>query len=174
MSQDIREIPTEEVIVRTTSSPSVSTIGSKEFIEEFAKELKSGRNMRTPNSLASKLGVDSVELAKWMDRCPELIRKPGKEDGVFYYGLAVKMDNTDQESKKLTRTVIKEEDRYCAAALHMIYGELLRTLEKYAIPIHDKSKEAFTALMEARDKLSAGTVLFQSASKVDTDKLPKL
>ena len=171
----LEELPTEEVVVKTAPTVSKTAIGTKEFSDEFIKEIKAGQAWRTPASLASKLGVDAVDLTKWMDRVPELARRPSKEDGVFYYGLAPKSEPIpEKDNKKLTRPVITEEDRYCAANLQTIYSQLLRTHDKYAMRIHDKSPEAFAALSQARDRLSAGTVLFQHVTKTDVEKLPKL
>lgn len=176
MAEEISDLPTEEVKVGTAPSSAKTTVGSKEFIQEFITEIKSGSQWRTPASLANKLGVDAVDLVKWMDKVPDLARKPSKEDGVYYYGIAFNPTTPDdkEKKKKLTRPVLKEEDRYVTGFLHSIYGQLYRTLDKYAIRIHDLSPEAFTALLNARDRLSAGLVLFQNVTNTDVEKLPKL
>ena len=169
---ELNDVPVEEIIIKPVQSAVKTTIDSEEFKVAFAKEMKAGPAWRTPASLATKLGVDAVDLVKWMDRIQNLTRKPGKEDGIFYYGIAPKEE--EKETKKLTRPIVTEEDRYCAAILHSIYGQYVTALEKYGLRIYDKSPEAFAALMNARDRLSAGTVLFHNVTKVDASKLPKL
>lgn len=175
---DLTTIPVEEVKVKTVLTSNQSVIGSDEFGKEFAKLLCEGAVWRTAPNLATKLGVDAVDLVNWMDKIPAICRKAGKEDGVYFYALVERIQaiakREEVENKKLTRTVVTEEDRYAASGLHLVYGQFLKIMEKYALRIHDKCPEAFNALMTARDRLSAGTILFHNATKVETDKLPKL
>ncbi len=170
---DLQEIPVEEVTVKAKPTEVQSAIGSEEFIKEFARIIKGGDVWRTPAGLAKKLNVDQADLQAWMDKQGELVRRPGKEDGTFFYAYIQRLEKP-KEPKGMERKAIMEEDRYMMALLHNGYGNYVRTLEKYALRLHDKNAEAFAALAQARDRMSAGVVLLANTLGTDVEKLPKL
>lgn len=173
-SDDLTKGPVQEIEVKTVPTAMKTVIGSEEFVKELCKQLKEGSEWRTPEGLSAKLGCDAADLAKWMDKVPEIISRPGKDDKVFYAlgGRVLKPDN--DKDKKNQRPVVEPQDHHIVALLHQTYSNLLAVMQKYSIRIHDKNAEAFTMLMQARDKLSAGTMLLMAATRTDTTKLPKL
>jgi hypothetical protein len=173
-ANSLESIPAEEIKVEPKSSGTKSKIGDDAFVSEFVKLIKSGPVWRSSGKLAEILQVDVVNLAAWMDKQPEIARRPGKEDGVVYYAALRRLEEEKEKIPPgMERKQIIEEDRYAFALLHQSYNNLTTTLEKYALGIHTRNKESFAKLVEARDAMSAGIVLFANALKLDISKLPK-
>jgi hypothetical protein len=171
---NIEKIPVEEIKVEPKSSGTKSKIGEDSFVAEFVKVIKSGPVWRSSNKLAEILQVDVVNLAEWMDKQPEIARRPGKEDGVVYYAFLRRLEEEKEKIPPgMERKQIIEEDRYAFALLHQTYNNLVTVLEKYALGIHTRNKESFAKLVESRDAMSAGIVLFANTLKIDVSKLPK-
>lgn len=171
-SGDLADEPTEEIVVQQKPTEVKTKIGTKEFVEQLVNEFKNGKKeWRTPNGLAAKLGVDTAELAKWMDRNPSLIRVPGKEDGVFYYAIKPpdkKVPGPLNEGRK----PITEEDRYAVACIHQLNDQFERVMKEYALRIHEKSEEAFAKLAKAKEDMGIGLILLANANHADLKKLP--
>jgi len=178
VGDELVKLPTEEVKVEAKPTATKTQIGTKEFCDELTKIMKDGKPWRTPQALAEKLGVDPVDLAKWLDKQTEVCHRPGKEENAFYYALLCRLEKEEKKDEKkdvkIARPIITEEDRYCIALLHQTYSNLTTALEKYALRIHEKSEEAFNLIAKSKDRLSAGLALLCNASKADINKLPKL
>jgi hypothetical protein len=171
---DLTKGPVQEVEVKTVPTVMKSVIGSEEFNKELVKTLRDGQAWRSPEGLALKMGCDAVDLAKWMDKVPEIVCKPGKDDKVYYALAGRVLKAEDDRQPRNARPVIEAQDHHLVALLHQTYGNLLSVLQKHSIRIHDKHPEAFTMLMQARDKMSAGTMLLMQATHSDVTKLPRL
>ena len=178
----IEAVEVQEVTVEPKAAPEVSKIGSDEFCQELYKLLKVGKPWRTADGLAKRLGVDGLDLAKWMARQPSLVMRSGKEEGVMYFALAEvvapeKEDKPEPPAKVkrlLDRRLVSEEDRYALAQLHLIYQNLRSVLEKYALKISDRSLEAFTHLIKGKDRLGAGLAVYSHVVQADLTKLPEI
>ena len=172
----LESIPVEEVVVDPKPSGVKSKVGDEEFVKQFVTFVKNGPIWRSAKTLAEKLGVDPNDLAVWMDKQPELVKRPGKEEGVVYYA-AVKRLEVPEEAKRppgMERKQISEEDRYVIAFLHMTYSNLVKTLEKYGMHAYGRNKEAFAKLVESRDAMSSGVSLMANTLGIDVTKLPNL
>ena len=169
----IDDVPVQELKVEMKQAAVESKIGSSEFTDAFIKLIKTGNVWRTAKGLADKLGVDPIDLVKWMEQQPAICKKPGKEDGIFYYAAIDRLEKPEKP-KGMERKVITEEDRYMTALFYNQYGNYLKILEKYALRAHEKNPEAFTALAQARDRMSAGVALLINSLGSDLGKLPKI
>jgi hypothetical protein len=65
-------------------------------------------------------------------------------------------------------------ESFALASLHSAYLLLDAALQKYALQIHQRNPEAFTNLVQGKDKTEAGIVLLASKIKVNINKLPKV
>lgn len=174
---EIEKIPTEEVTVDPKPTGIKSKVGTEDFVKAFVEIVKTGPVWRTVKKMAELLNCDPNDLAAWMDRQTELVRRPGKEDGVVYYAAAGRVEQAAKEEKRppgMERKQIVEEDRYAVAMLHQTYSNLVGILEKYCMHIHNRNKEAFAKLIEGREALSAGVALLANTLQTDVSKLPKL
>lgn len=171
---DIVKIPVEEVKVKTLPSAVTSKIGEEEFVKDFVKLMRVGPDWRTSKTLAEKMGVDVVDLGNWMDKVPELARRPGKEEGTFYYALASRLDKPKEEKRPpgMERRQITPSDRYLLACAHQTYSNLHNLLEKYGMRIWEVDEEAFKSLLKARDRMSAGIHLVAHKMQADLSDLP--
>lgn len=176
------ELPAQEdlqiitVVQDNAEAASASKVGTDEFVATLLKELNTGKLWRTVASLATQLHVDAVELDKWLGSNPDFIRKPGKEDGVYYYCFTPRFNREvpqPAEKKAEPRAVVREEDRYALAMLHMIYWNLWKTLKTYALEVNERDEEAFKFFTSALDKLESGLVLYSGKTKASLEKLPK-
>lgn len=177
MSEDIQALPTEEVVVEPKPTGIKSKVGTEEFVKEFVQTIKSGPVWRSAKKIAEILNCDPLDLAAWMDRQTELVRRPGKDEGVVYYAVAGRVEAQAKEEKVapgMERKQIVEEDRYSVAMLHQTYSNLTKILERYALHIHTRNKEALAKLVEGREAVSAGISLLANTLQVDVNKLPKL
>lgn len=177
MSDDLNKKPLELTVVPNAEIPK-SKFDSEDTVKKLYKLFTDGPVWRSLSNLATKLEVDAKELEIFLDKSVAVCQKPGKEDGVRYYALIerLKKDETPEEKKipKQQRQLITEEDRYASASLHLVYGDLVRVLDKYAIRVFENNKEAFTFLMKAKENLSAGIVLYHNSTKTELEKLPKI
>lgn len=173
MPTELESLPVEEIKVKMKSSEAKSAIGQEDFVIEFVRIMKNGDIWRTPKTLAKKLNVDEADLQNWMDKQPALVKRPGKEDGTFYFAILERLEKPKQP-KGMERKAVTEEDRNYFSLLHFHYGSYLKILEKYALRIHEKNQEAFTALVQARDRMSVGVVLLANTLGSEVEKLPKL
>jgi hypothetical protein len=182
MSEELKDTPVSEIIQvgsKTTTSDGTK-IGSEEFIEKLKKLLNDKQAYwRSAKALAEKLGVDSVQLDKWLRKQTEIVSKPGKEEGVVYYALLSRIEKVPSKEEMkirsmMSRPIVTEEDRYAVGILHMVYVNLHECLDKYALRISDRSMESFTNLIEARNRLEAGITLYTQTTKANVKKLPRL
>lgn len=174
---DIEKIPTEEVVVEPKPTGIKSKVGSEDFVKAFAEIIKTGNVWRSSKRLAELLNCDPVDIGNWMDRIPEIVRRPGKEEGIVYYALAQRVESQAKEEKRppgMERKQIVSEDSYAVAMLHQTYSNLSAILEKYGMHIFNRNKEALAKLVEGRESVSAGVVLLANTLGVDVTKLPKL
>ena len=172
MADNLQEVPVEVIEVPVKPTAVQSSIGTEDFLTNFVKLIRGGDTWRTPKGLAAKLDVDPVDLAAWMDTQTQLCKRPGKEDGVFFYALAERIEKKEKP-KGMDRQAITEEDRYMTALLDQAYKNYLRLLNKYAMRACDRTEEGFKLLLQARDRMSAGVALVINSLKADVDKLPK-
>ena len=174
MSDNIENIPTEEIIVEPKPAGTKSKVGDDEFVKEFIKLIKSGPVWRSSKKLAEILQVDVVDLGNWLDKQPELGRRPSREDGIVYYAWLRRIEEEKEKvAPGMERKQISEEDRYMICLINQAYQNFSTALEKYALNAHNKNKEAFAKLVEARESMSAGFVLLANTLKIDATKLPK-
>jgi hypothetical protein len=181
MSQEnLADVPTEDVEVQKQHTPVTSKIGSKEFNEELIKELSDGKPWRTAKGLATKFNVDAKELDAHLLKGLEepLCYRKSKEDGVFLYAILKRVEQEkparDPKVEAALRPIVTEEDRYALASLHSSFILLDAALHKYAMKIHERNSEAFTNLVQGKDKIEAGIALLASKLKSDVTKLPKV
>jgi hypothetical protein len=155
-------------------------IGTEIFTKKLLEEFHSKNLWRKLESLAESLHVDVQHLKVFLDKTSGVLRKVGKEDGVFFYCWEERFKRENGESKKESKKVgkqrpaIKEEERYAMALLHIIYSNLHRTLKTYGLEISQRDNEAFNNFAVALDKLESGLVLFSTKSDASIEKLPKL
>lgn len=166
--------------VQPVPSPAVTKIGSDEFVKEISKLLNDKKiYWRSSKSLAEKIGVDTIDLDKWLRKQPKVTSRASSTEGVFYYALLERIENpaakkqNDKVKKVMSRPVTTEEDRYATALLHQTFGNLNSILAKYAMLISGRSMEGFQALVAARDRMEAGITLYTGLVKADMNKLPK-
>ena len=181
VGEDLEAAPVEEVEVTKQHTPVQSKIGTKEFNEALLKEFSEGSSVwRSSKALAEKMNVDVVELDNFLRAQQVLCCRPSKTEGVFMYALLKRLQATEQPAKPdpkveaAMRPLVSEEDRYALASLHSAYIVLHAALDKYALKIHDKNPEAFTQLVQGKDKVEAGIVLLATKLKADVSKLPKV
>jgi hypothetical protein len=177
MSDNIEEIPTEEVIVEPKPTGIKSKVGSDEFVKQFVEVIKQGPVWRSTKKLAELLNCDPIDLATWMDRQTELLRRPGKEEGTVYYAFTGRVEAQAKEEKRppgMERKQIVTEDGYAVAMLHQTYSNLVNVLEKYGMHVYNRNKEALAKLVEGREAVSAGISLLANTLQIDVTKLPKL
>jgi hypothetical protein len=171
----------EEIqVVTATSEPAEDTteLGNEDFIKKLLEEFHTKNLWRKLESLAEALKVDVQHLRQWLDSAPGVLRKRGKEDGVFYYAWEQRVNREqpadEKKEKKLTkRPPVREEDRYVLGILHMTYWTFYRTLKTYGLEISQVDNDAFNNFAVALDKLESGLVLFSNKSGADVSKLPK-
>lgn len=176
MSEDIQ-------VVTATSEPAEDTteLGTEDFIKKLLAEFHSKNLWRKLESLAQALEVDVQQLRQWLDAAPGVLRKRGKEDGVFFYCWEQRHNREAQQEKEkekekkggVKRPSVREEDRYALATLHMTYWTLYKTLKTYGLEISQVDNDAFNNFAVALDKLESGLVLFSNKSGAAVDKLPK-
>jgi len=177
-AEDLESLPVEEIEVKTQPSALKTKVGDKAFIDEFVTLVKTGPVWRSLKGLAGKLGVDPIDLMKWCDLQPALVRRPGKEDGTLYYAASARLEA--EAAKKsdvppgMERKHISEEDRYVIGILHVLYNNYLAILQEYAMHMHGRNAEAFVAFMDARDRMSAAISLYANKLGIDMTKLPKM
>lgn len=181
MSQDnLENMPTEDVEVQKKHTPTISKIGTKEFNEALLKELSEGKVWRTAKGLSSKFNVDVKELNEHLQKGLEepLCYRTSKEDGVFLYAILKRVEKekheVDPKVEMALRPLVTEEDRYALASLHNSFILLDAALHKYAMKIHERNPEAFTNLVQGKDKIEAGIALLAIKLKSDISKLPKV
>jgi len=174
---DIETIPTEEVTVDPKPTGFRSKVGSEEFVKELVPIISAGPVWRSVTKIAGLLNCDPIDLTNWMDRQTELVRRPGKEEGVVYYAHAKRVEQQAKEEKRppgMERKQVTSEDSYAVAMLHQTYSNLTTILEKYGMHIFSRNKEALAKLAEGRESVSAGVALLANTLGVDITKLPKL
>lgn len=174
---DIETIPTEEVTVEPKPTGIKSKVGTDDFIREFIQVVKNGPVWRSAKKIAELINCDPIDLATWMDRQTELVRRPGKEEGVVYYAVAGRVEAQAKGDKRppgMERKQVVSEDSYAVAMLHQTYSNLTNVLEKYGMHIYNRNKESLAKLVEGREAVSAGLTLLANTLQVDVTKLPKL
>lgn len=156
-----------EITVFPCPVESAKKMGTPDFAKLLLVEL-SGKNLwRSLSSLANSLQVDEKELATLINKDPQLVRRHGKDSGVFYYALF------DRLSKPLESEKNEKESDYALAMLHMVYFLFWKTLKTYALEIGQKDTESFNNLSQSLDKLETGLLLFSKKTKAEIEKLPK-
>lgn len=161
-----------EVVCKPTSPP--SRIGTTEFAQQLY-ELLSGKEIwRSSKSLAEHMGVDSVDLHRFLSAQPVVCTRPGKDEGVFYYALMKRLELPNKKEKIPSRPLVNEDDRYAIAMLHASYRLLHAALSKWAINIAERNEEAFTKVLRAKENLEGGIVLYAQRCQIDLDHLPKV
>jgi len=161
-----------EVITATEdTSEEVSQIGTAEFVKALLSELHTKKLWRSVQSLATALHVDPKALKEWMDKDPPFVRKAGKTDGEFFYCWSDRLNAP--APKEIKQEVIREEERYALAILHMIYFNYHKALKTYGLEISQRDPEAFNYFALALDKLESGMVLFSTKTGANMEKLPK-
>jgi hypothetical protein len=149
-------------------------IGTEEFTTTLLAEFHKKKPWRSLVSLANALHVDPQQLSQWLDKNPQVMRRAGKEDGVFYYCWSERVTKPKTSTKSdPTNRVVREEDRYALGMLHMVYFQLYRVLKTYGLEISQRDAEAFGNLTASLDKLESGLLLFSKKTKASMDKLPK-
>jgi hypothetical protein len=174
MSQENVQIVT--AMAETVGNP--TEIGTEVFTKKLLEELHSKNLWRKLESLAESLHVDVQHLKIFLDKTSGILRRPGKDDGIFFYCWEERFkregDKTEKKKVGKQRPAIKEEERYAMALLHMIYSNLHRALKTYGLEISQRDNEAFNNFTVALDRLESGLVLFSAKSSATIEKLPKL
>jgi hypothetical protein len=176
--ESLIELPTEDIAIQRQPTPVSTKVDSKDFGESLLKELSDGNVWRTSKALAEKMNVDVVELDAFLRKQQAVCSRPSKTEGVFLYALVKRIEvEKPKENPKVEaalRPLVSEEDRYALGILHSAFQLLDGALDKYAMKIYERNSEAFTKLVEGKDKLEAGLVLFGQKIKADFTKLPKV
>lgn len=157
-------------------------LGDEIFIKKLLVEFHTKNLWRKLESLADSLKVDVKNLRKWLDDASGVLRKRGKEDGVFFYCWEQRhnqeAEKTSCKSKtkktKLQRPSVREEDRYALGILHMIYWNLYKAMKTYGLEISQVDNDAFNNFALSLDKLESGLILFSNKSGASVEKLPKM
>lgn len=171
VAEDIARDP-EEIEVTPQHTEVQSKIGDKVFCEKISKIFSEGKSCwRTPQALAKMLEVDAAELADWMDKQQELCCRPSKEDGTYFYAHIQRLEKAKDEKKGMPRPLISEEDRYAFSQLHLIYKNFSEVMDKYAMRVHEKNKDAFDMFAAAKEKMSSAMGALANTLKVDVHKL---
>jgi len=177
---DLADEPVEDVEVVKQHTPVQSKIGTKEFNEVLIKEFSDGKIWRSSKAIADKMNVDVVELDTFLRSQAILCCRPSTTEGLMLYALLKRLEQQQPKETKdpkveaAVRPVVSEEDRYAIATLHSAYVLLESAMQKYALKIHERNPEAFTNLVQGKDKVEAGIVLLATKLKADFSKLPKV
>lgn len=168
------EEPLQIIVCSPTPVGDATKIGTEEFTTALLAEFHKKKPWRSISSLASALHVDTNQLSQWLDNHKQVMRRSGKEDGVFYYCWSERLKKeTSSTSEKTPNRVVREEDRYALGMLHMVYFQLYKVLKTYGLEISQRDPEAFGNLTASLDKLESGLLLFSKKTKASMDKLPK-
>lgn len=168
-------------IVTATAEPAEDTtgLGKEDFIKSLLAEFHSKNLWRRLESLAEALKVDVPQLRQWLDAAPGVLRKRGKEDGVFFYCWEARhhreqpKEDKKNPKKPLQRPSVRAEDQYALSMLHMVYWNFYKALKTYGLEISQIDNDAFNNFAVALDKLESGLVLFSNKSGAAVEKLPK-
>jgi hypothetical protein len=170
-----------DIINVVTSTPEpvldATELSDEHFLEKLLAELHSKNVWRKLESLATALSVDVQSLRAYLDSCPGVLRRSGKEDGVFFYcwearsKQEAKSEKTTKKDKQ--RPAIREEDRYALAMMHMIYWNFHKVMKTYALEMSQADTDAFNYFALSLDKLEAGLVLYSNKTGATVEKLPK-
>ena len=171
---EINDIPVETIDCRSKPLEVELKIDTEEFSKELQKILESNEKVwRSSKVLSEKLKVDALELDKYLQKRQDIVCRPSKDEGVFFYALLKRLA-TPEKIEEIKKPLVTEADRYYMAMLHMIFMNLSDTLEKAAVRIHERDSEAFNNLVMAKNKLEVGLVFYANSIKADVSKLPKL
>jgi hypothetical protein len=167
-----------QVVTAVAESVEDTGLGDEAFLKKLLEEFHTKNLWRRLESLAEVLKVDVQHLRQWLDAAPGVLRKRGKEDGVFFYcweQRAAAVQPEEKKEKKLNkRPAVREEDRYALAMLHMTYWTLYKTMKTYGLEISQVDNDAFQNFALALDKLESGLVLFSNKTGAAVEKLPKM
>lgn len=161
--------------VAETPSEQTTKIGTPDFIKSLLIELNKKKVWRSLSSLATILHVDPQALSGWLDYSPQFIRRAGKENGTLYYALSSRVESqpTEKKEEPPSDRVVRKEDDYALAILHMTYFQLYKALKTYGLEISQRDAEAFSNFTASLDKLESGLLLFSKKIKAPMEKLPK-
>jgi hypothetical protein len=173
MSDDLNEVPVEDIKVETKTSTPKSKMETDEFYKQLNELFSSGPVWRSSTTLAQKLEVDVIQLDKYLRTQQAVVSRAAKEEGVFLYAFVKRLPEEEKKDKKLPHQKLAgEEDRYALGCIHSAFLLFESSLKKYALNIHEKSPEAFTQLVVAKEKMKVGILLFGTILNADIKKLP--
>ncbi len=168
MEEAFPEIPKKELPVKTVVVIPARKVDSKEFLEELREFLnKSKSTWRTSGAICTEFKVDAVELHKVLCENDEFVIKVSQGD--TFYTLKSKLEK--EVVKTNIRKVINEEDLFALAQINLVIEMLDKTLKRHGCVLMEKSKDAFSYIVEGKSKLEAGIMHLANATKVNLGKL---